>query len=134
MEAMLILVVPLVLLLLLGQHIAFAMLVTAFIGYYALLGGALPVQQREVVVGGLYMSHSDYEASFAMGKADSATLIIDWRDGRRTVTVGIVVFRFREERLQRRPEVRVVPRRLLLLRHGGWNLVRIERERRRAEC
>ncbi len=42
MEALLILVVPLVLLLLLGQHIAFALLVTAFIGYYALLGGALP--------------------------------------------------------------------------------------------
>ena len=32
-----------------------------------LLGGAIPTQQREVVAGGLYMSHSDYEASFAMG-------------------------------------------------------------------
>ncbi|MDB4913664.1 MAG: ASPIC/UnbV domain protein [Gemmatimonadetes bacterium] len=46
--------------------------------------GAVPVQVREVSVGGLYMSHSDYAASFAMGKADSATLVIDWRDGRRT--------------------------------------------------
>jgi hypothetical protein len=35
-------------------------------------------QVHEVVAGGLYMSHSDYEASFAMGKADSATLVIDW--------------------------------------------------------
>ena len=42
MEALLILVVPLVLLLLLGQHIAFAMLVTAFLGYYVLIGCALP--------------------------------------------------------------------------------------------
>jgi len=54
-----------------------------------LLGGAVPLQQREVVVGGIYMSHSDYEASFAMGKADSATLVIDWRDGRRTAIAGV---------------------------------------------
>ncbi|MGE5100553.1 MAG: FG-GAP-like repeat-containing protein, partial [Deltaproteobacteria bacterium] len=54
-----------------------------------LLGGAVPLQQREVVVGGLYMSHSDYEASFAMGKADSATLVVDWRDGRRTTISGV---------------------------------------------
>ncbi|HEV8499643.1 MAG TPA: FG-GAP-like repeat-containing protein, partial [Gemmatimonadaceae bacterium] len=52
-------------------------------------GGAVPLQQREVVVGGIYMSHSDYEASFAMGKADSATLVIDWRDGRRTAIAGV---------------------------------------------
>lgn len=50
-----------------------------------LLGGAVPVQVREVTVGGLYLSHSDYQAAFAMGRSDSATLIIDWRDGRRTV-------------------------------------------------
>ena len=54
-----------------------------------LLGGAVPLQEREVVVGGLYMSHSDYEASFAMGKADSARLVIDWRDGRRTTIAGV---------------------------------------------
>jgi hypothetical protein len=49
-----------------------------------LKGGAVPLQMREVSVGGLYMSHSDYEASFAMGKSDSASLEIDWCDGRRT--------------------------------------------------
>lgn len=54
-----------------------------------LLGGAVPVQKREVVVGGLYMSHSDYELSFAMGKSDSATLVVDWRDGRRTTLEGV---------------------------------------------
>jgi len=54
-----------------------------------LLGGAIPTQEREVAVGGLYMSHSDYAASFAMGKSDSATLVIHWRDGRRT-TIGDV--------------------------------------------
>ena len=47
-------------------------------------GRAVPVQEREVVVGGLYMSHSDYEASFAMGASDSATLVVEWRDGRVT--------------------------------------------------
>ena len=54
-----------------------------------LLGGAVPVQEREVVAGGLYLAHSDYEASFAMGSADSATLVIDWRDGRRTTITGV---------------------------------------------
>ena len=49
-----------------------------------LLGGATPLQEREVVAGGLYMSHSDYESSFAMGKSDSATIVVDWRDGRRS--------------------------------------------------
>ncbi|MDH5234100.1 MAG: FG-GAP-like repeat-containing protein [Gemmatimonadota bacterium] len=49
-----------------------------------LLGGAVPLQDHEVVAGGLYLSHSDYEAAFAMGAADSATLEVTWRDGRRT--------------------------------------------------
>jgi enediyne biosynthesis protein E4 len=50
-----------------------------------LRNGAVPVQEREVQVGGLYLSHSDYEASFAMGKSHSATLEVQWRDGRRTL-------------------------------------------------
>jgi hypothetical protein len=54
-----------------------------------LLGGAVSLQEREVVAGGLYMSHSDYEMSFAMGTADSATLVVEWRDGRRTTLTGI---------------------------------------------
>jgi hypothetical protein len=54
-----------------------------------LMGGAVPLQEREVVAGGLYLSHSDYEASFAMGKADSAMLVVDWRDGRRTTIAGV---------------------------------------------
>lgn len=54
-----------------------------------LLGGATPIQQREVIAGGLFMSHSDYQATFAMGTADTATLEVDWRDGKRTVIRGI---------------------------------------------
>ncbi len=49
-----------------------------------LLGGAVALQTHEVVAGGMYMSHSDYETSFAMGASDSATLVITWRDGGRT--------------------------------------------------
>ncbi|AHG89290.1 ASPIC/UnbV domain protein [Gemmatirosa kalamazoonensis] len=49
-----------------------------------LRGGAVPLQTREVQAGGLYLSHSDYEASFAMGTSQRATLEIVWRDGRRT--------------------------------------------------
>jgi len=54
-----------------------------------LIGGAVPLQEREVVAGGLYMSHSDYEASFASDKSDSATLVVDWRDGRRSTITGV---------------------------------------------
>src|SRR5512146_1290647 len=54
-----------------------------------LVGGAVPMQEHEVVVGGLYLSHSDYVATFAMGKSDSATLLVDWRDGRRTTLAGV---------------------------------------------
>ncbi|MDA1082573.1 MAG: FG-GAP-like repeat-containing protein [Gemmatimonadetes bacterium] len=54
-----------------------------------LLGGAVPVQSREVAVGGLYMSHSDYTASFAMGAAQNATIVVDWRDGRRTTLTDV---------------------------------------------
>jgi hypothetical protein len=43
-------------------------------------GGAVPMQMREVSAGGIYMSHSDYEESFAMGTADSATLHVEWPD------------------------------------------------------
>ena len=52
----------------------------------SVINGAVPLQTHEVVVGGLYMSHSDYEASFAMGKEPSSnsTLIVDWRNGTRT--------------------------------------------------
>jgi len=49
-----------------------------------LRGGAVPIETREVSAGGLYLSHSDYLSVFAMGSAQSATLVVDWRDGRRS--------------------------------------------------
>jgi hypothetical protein len=54
-----------------------------------LVGGAIPIQEKEVSVGGIYMSHSDEQATFAMGKSDSATLVVEWRDGRRTMIPGV---------------------------------------------
>ena len=54
-----------------------------------LLGGAQPIQMREVTAGGLYLSHSDYAVSFAMGRSDNATIEIEWRDGARTVLRNI---------------------------------------------
>jgi hypothetical protein len=51
-------------------------------------GGAIPIEEREVVAGGLYMSHSDYLASFATGKSDSVTIVVRWRDGRQSVISG----------------------------------------------
>ncbi len=54
-----------------------------------LLNGATPVQSREVTVGGLYLSHSDFGLSFAAGRSDSATLVVDWRGGGRTTIHGV---------------------------------------------
>jgi hypothetical protein len=51
--------------------------------------GAAPVQEHEVTVGGLYLSHSDDLASFALAATDSATLTVEWRDGRRTTIPGV---------------------------------------------
>src|SRR5437867_523960 len=48
-------------------------------------GGAVPVQEHEVATGGLYMSHSDYLASFATGSAPNVTIVVHWRDGRQSV-------------------------------------------------
>jgi hypothetical protein len=70
-----------------------------------LLGGAVPVQEREVAVGGLYMSHSDYQVGFAMRSADSASLVVDWPDARRTVLRGV-----RPNRLYEITTVTAVPR------------------------
>jgi hypothetical protein len=47
-------------------------------------GGAVPIEEREIVAGGLYMSHSDYLASFATGSAKKVTIEVVWRDGRHT--------------------------------------------------
>ena len=52
------------------------------------LGGATAVQEREVTAGGLYLAHSDYLASFATGSADSVTIEVDWRSGKRSVIRG----------------------------------------------
>jgi hypothetical protein len=52
------------------------------------LGGAVPSQEREVAAGGLYLSHSDHLLTFATGSADSVTIVIAWRDGRRTELHG----------------------------------------------
>jgi hypothetical protein len=54
-----------------------------------LLDGAVPRQQREIAAGGLYMSHSDYQATFAMGESDRASIRVEWRDGRQTVIEAV---------------------------------------------
>jgi hypothetical protein len=52
------------------------------------LGGAAPLQQREIIAGGSYLSGSDAALTFATGSAESVTVEVDWRDGRRTVIGG----------------------------------------------
>jgi hypothetical protein len=52
------------------------------------LAGAVPLQQREVIAGGLYLSSSESLLTFATGKTEEVTIEVDWRDGRRTVIRG----------------------------------------------
>ncbi|MGH7699581.1 MAG: FG-GAP-like repeat-containing protein [Gemmatimonadales bacterium] len=52
------------------------------------LGGAVPLQQREVIAGGLYVSSSEPLVTFATGTAEQVTIEVDWRDGRRSVIEG----------------------------------------------
>lgn len=46
------------------------------------LGGPVPIQEKEITAGGLYLSHNETLASFATGRADSVTIEVRWRDGR----------------------------------------------------
>jgi enediyne biosynthesis protein E4 len=53
------------------------------------LGGPVPVQQKEVVLGGEYLSGSDPLYTFAAGTAQELTIEVDWRRGGRTVIHGV---------------------------------------------
>ena len=50
-----------------------------------LVAAGMPHQARAVVAGGVYLSHSDYQLSFATNADSAARLEIDWPDGRRSV-------------------------------------------------
>jgi len=53
------------------------------------LGGAVPVQEKEVVLGGSYLSGSDPLYSFAAGKATDLTIEVRWRRGARSEVRGV---------------------------------------------
>src|SRR5207302_940498 len=53
------------------------------------LGGPVPVQEKEVVLGGSYLSGSDPLYSFAAGKATELTIEVSWRRGARSVVRGV---------------------------------------------
>jgi len=46
---------------------------------------ALPVQEREIIAGGLYLSSSDASLTFATGTATHVRIEVEWRDGKRSV-------------------------------------------------
>src|SRR2546425_4854660 len=48
-------------------------------------GGPVPVQEKEVVLGGGYLSGSDPLYSFAAGSAQELTIEVDWRRGGHTL-------------------------------------------------
>jgi len=49
------------------------------------LGGPVPLQEREIVGGGSYLSSSDASLTFATGAAAHVRIEVDWRDGARSV-------------------------------------------------
>ena len=49
------------------------------------LGGPVPLQQKEVVLGGTYLSGSDPLYTFAAGTAQDLTIEVDWRRGGHSV-------------------------------------------------
>ncbi|HEV2018826.1 MAG TPA: VCBS repeat-containing protein, partial [Gemmatimonadaceae bacterium] len=53
------------------------------------LAGKLPMQQKEVTVGGLYLSSSDPLYTFATARADTLTIKVRWRYGQATVLSGV---------------------------------------------
>lgn len=54
-----------------------------------LLGGPVPVQQKEVVLGGTYLSGSDPLYTFAAGESQDLTIEVEWRRGGRSVVRGV---------------------------------------------
>ena len=56
----------------------------------SLMGGPVPLQQREVTAGGLYTSGADAQLMFATGDADTLTLVVEWRSGKRSTVEGIL--------------------------------------------
>src|SRR5881397_3104075 len=53
------------------------------------LGGPVPAQQKEVVLGGTYLSGSDPLYTVATGTAQDLTIEVDWRRGGRSVVRGV---------------------------------------------
>jgi hypothetical protein len=53
------------------------------------LAGKLPMQQKEVTLGGLYLSSSDPLYTFATARADTLTIKVLWRYGQTTVLAGV---------------------------------------------
>ncbi|HEV2670829.1 MAG TPA: VCBS repeat-containing protein, partial [Gemmatimonadales bacterium] len=47
-------------------------------------GGAVPMQSREMIGGGLYLSSSDASLTFATGSATHVKIEVEWRDGARS--------------------------------------------------
>jgi len=62
----------------------------------SLLGGPVPEQRKEVTAGGLYTSGADAQLMFAAGEADTVTIVVDWRSGKRSVINGVVPNRIYE--------------------------------------
>lgn len=73
------------------------------------LTSGLPVQEKEVTIGGMYLSSSDPLYAFATGTADTLTIEIRWRYGQRTVLSGLHANREYEIREPARSATPIAP-------------------------
>lgn len=64
------------------------------------LGGPVATQEKEVTLGGLYLSSSDPLYSFAAGTRDTLSIEVRWRNGAQTVITGVLPNRLYEIRQQ----------------------------------
>lgn len=53
------------------------------------LGGDVARQEKEVTLGGLYLSSSDPMYTFAAGDRDTLSIVVEWRNGARAVVEGV---------------------------------------------
>ena len=70
-------------------------------------GGPVAIQEREMTVGGLYLSSSEPLLSFAAGQSDSLAIEVIWRDGSRSFIANAKPNRLYE--IDQRSAIRTAP-------------------------
>ncbi|MGI9078523.1 MAG: VCBS repeat-containing protein [Gemmatimonadaceae bacterium] len=76
------------------------------------LGGPVAAQEKEVTLGGLYLSSSDPLYSFAAVASDTLSVEVRWRNGAQTVVAGVLpnrLYEIRQQPAALQPDTRPAP-------------------------